>query len=364
MSEERLQKVLARAGVASRRGAEALIASGRVKVDGRVVSELGIKVDPRRARIDLDGRRLVAEPLVYVMLHKPRGVMCTLSDPEGRPTVAELLKDVGVRVVPVGRLDFHTSGALLCTNDGEFAGKLLHPRGGVPKEYVAKVRGLVDDEALERWRESIEIEGRATRPAEVNLLRHEGDKSWLAIVLREGKNRQVRRLGEATGFGVLRLARVAHAGVTTEGLRPGQWRHLSRDELVDLKKAYGVPRSVRGADPDALARRSKPVLRTVNRASAGKPGAPRRPAPVRDEKSLRSAGRSEASARPTGREAFPPAGAQGAPFKRGQTATREERTRKPERRSSRAAESAPRDAPRKASSRDGRGPSRPRGTSR
>ncbi|MFZ5894136.1 MAG: pseudouridine synthase [Myxococcota bacterium] len=255
MAEERLQKILARAGVASRRAAEDLIVQGRVKVDGRVVNELGVRVDPRRARIDLDGKRLVAEPFVYVILHKPRGVMCTLSDPEGRKTVLDLLKGVGVRVVPIGRLDYHTSGALLCTNDGEFAGKLLHPRGGVPKEYVAKVRGIVDEESLERWEQSIEIDGRATRPASVRLLRHEGDKSWITIVLHEGRNRQVRRLGEATGFPVLRLARVAHAGITTEGLRPGQWRHLTRDELVDLKKAYGVPRSVRSADPEALAKR-------------------------------------------------------------------------------------------------------------
>ncbi|MGC4092049.1 MAG: pseudouridine synthase [Polyangiaceae bacterium] len=256
MAEERLQKILARAGVASRRAAEALIVQGRVKVDGRVVSELGVKVDPRRARVDLDGKRLVAEPLVYVILHKPRGVMCTLSDPEGRETVIDLLKGVGVRVVPVGRLDFHTSGALLCTNDGDFAGKLLHPSGGVPKEYVAKVHGLLDEESLATWSQSIEIDGRATRPADVRLLRHEGDKSWISIVLHEGRNRQVRRLGEATGFPVLRLARVAHAGVTTEGLRPGQWRHLTRDELIDLKKAYGVPRSVHSADPEGLARRA------------------------------------------------------------------------------------------------------------
>ena len=154
MPAERLQKILARAGVASRRAAEDLIVNGRVKVDGRVVTELGTRVDARRSRIDLDNKRLVAEPFVYVILHKPRGVMCTLSDPEGRDTVADLLKGVGVRVVPVGRLDYHTSGALLCTNDGDFAGKLLHPRGGVPKEYVAKVRGLIGEESLARWGES------------------------------------------------------------------------------------------------------------------------------------------------------------------------------------------------------------------
>jgi len=251
MAEERLQKVLARAGIASRRAAEELITKGRVKVDGRVVDQLGVRVDPRKAKVEVDGKRLMAEPLVYIVLHKPRGVMCTLSDPEGRPTVAELLEPVGVRVVPVGRLDFHTSGALLCTNDGEFANALAHPRNKAKKVYVAKVQGLVHDEQLEHWRKSIEIDGRATAPAEVRRLRFEGDKTWLELTLREGRNRQVRRLGEATGSLVMRLARISHAGVTAEDLRPGQWRHLSLDELVVLKRDFGVPQRVRAPGTDA-----------------------------------------------------------------------------------------------------------------
>jgi len=251
MAEERLQKVLARAGIASRRAAEELIVKGRVKVDGRVVETLGVRVDARRAKIEVDGNRLLAEPLAYIVLHKPRGVMCTLSDPEGRPTVAELLRAVGVRVVPVGRLDFHTSGALLCTNDGDFANALAHPRNKAKKVYVAKVQGLVQDDQLLEWRKSIEIDGRATAPAEVRRLRFEGDKTWLELTLREGRNRQVRRLGEATGSLVMRLARISHAGVTAEDLRPGQWRHLSLDELVALKREFGVPHRVRSPGTEA-----------------------------------------------------------------------------------------------------------------
>lgn len=254
MTTERLQKILARAGVASRRAAEELIVAGRVKVDGRVVTELGTRADPRRSRVEVDGRRVQAEPLVYIALHKPRNVMCTLRDPEGRPTVIDYVKNVGVRVVPVGRLDFHTSGVLLLTNDGDFAEALMHPRRSVPKVYVAKVQGELDDRAVERWRQSIVIDGRATRPAEVKRLRTVQGKTWLEITLREGRNRQVRRLGEASGSGVVRLARVAYAGITAEGLRPGHWRHLGVDELVDLKRAYGVPRRVRPAELPGHAR--------------------------------------------------------------------------------------------------------------
>src|SRR6188768_178632 len=271
MADERLQKVLARAGIASRRAAEELITKGRVKVDGRVIDQLGVRIDPRKAKVEVDGKRLMAEPLVYIVLHKPRGVMCTLSDPEGRPTVAELLTPVGVRVVPVGRLDFHTSGALLCTNDGEFANALAHPRNKAKKVYVAKVQGLLLDHQLDDWRKSIEIDGRATAPAEVRRLRYEGDKTWLELTLREGRNRQVRRLGEATGSLVMRLARISHAGITAEDLRPGQWRHLSLDELIALKRDFGVPRRVRAAGGEAWEVQTKANAKVPRVAPARRP---------------------------------------------------------------------------------------------
>jgi 23S rRNA pseudouridine2605 synthase len=270
---ERLQKVLARAGIASRRAAEQLITAGRVRVDGRVVSELGVRVDARNAKVEVDGRRLAAEPMRYVVLHKPRGVMCTLSDPEGRPTVESLLRGAGVRLVPVGRLDFNTSGVLLCTNDGDFASRLSHPSHDVPKEYIAKVKGVLDDDKLLKWRESIVIDGRATRPADVTRLRVEGDKTWISVRLKEGRNRQVRRLGEHTGFMVMRLIRSSHAGITAEGLRPGEFRELSLEELKTLKEHYGVPRRVHPPGETGVqhATGPKPRASKADRFAASKP---------------------------------------------------------------------------------------------
>jgi 23S rRNA pseudouridine2605 synthase len=245
----RLQKVLARAGVASRRAAEDLIRAGRVRVDGRIARELGVRVDPKRSRVEVDGRRIVAEPLVYIVLNKPRGVVCTLHDPQGRPTVAELLRGAGARVLPVGRLDFNTGGALLCTNDGEFANRVAHPRHHAPKEYLVKVGGVVGERGLEAFRSSISIDGRKTRPADVSMVRVEGDKTWLAVRLEEGRNRQVRRLAEHAGFTVMRLVRTSHAGITVEGVAPGRFRHLEVEELMRLRDEYGVPRRIHRAVP-------------------------------------------------------------------------------------------------------------------
>jgi 23S rRNA pseudouridine2605 synthase len=241
---ERIQKILARGGIASRRAAEQLITAGRVRVNGRVVTELGAKADPRRDRVEVDGKRVVAEERVYVVLHKPRGVVSTMSDPEGRPTVRELLAQLGARVYPVGRLDFATSGVLLATNDGDFADGMLHPRKEVPKTYVLKVKGEMRPDDIEHWRKGVRLEDGMTLPAEAHLIRHESGKTWLTLTIKEGRNQQIRRMGEATRFPVMRLARVEFAGVSVEGLRPGTFRHLTREELVALKKTYGVPRSI------------------------------------------------------------------------------------------------------------------------
>lgn len=242
--EQRLQKILARAGIASRRAAERLIEAGRVRVNGRIVTELGTRADPRRDKVEVDGKRLVAETLVYFVLHKPRGYVTTLKDPEGRPTIADLVKGISERVFPVGRLDFSTSGALLLTNDGDFSDALLHPRQDVPKTYIVKVSRLMQERDLERWRRGIKLEDGMTKPADVKLIRHEEGKTWIEVTITEGRNQQIRRMGEATGFRVMRLARTSFAGITHEDLRPGQWRALTKEELVQLKKTYGVPKVV------------------------------------------------------------------------------------------------------------------------
>ncbi len=235
--KQRVQKVLARAGVASRRHAEQLIQEGRVRVGGKVLEAQGVLVDPLRDEIEVDGRRISAEPLTYVVFHKPRQVMCTMQDPMGRPSVRDYLAGVGCRVVPVGRLDYQTSGVMLCTNDGDFARALLHPSRGVQKEYVLKVKGEVDATHLERFRESIEIRGRQTRPARVERMRVEGGNTWLSLVLHEGKNRQIRRLAEHAGCRVMRLTRSRFAGLSANGLGPGQWRHLTPSELKALRSS-------------------------------------------------------------------------------------------------------------------------------
>lgn len=276
--EERLQKIIARSGLSSRRAAEELITAGRVRVNGRIQTELGAKADPRKDRIEVDGTRLVAEPPVYIVLHKPKNVVSTMSDPEGRPTVAEYVRNVGARVYPIGRLDFATSGVLLMTNDGEFSNAMLHPRGGVPKMYVVKVHGVMDEDDAKVWRKGVDLEDGKTLPADVRIMRHEGDKTWLEVVLREGRNQQIRRMGEATRFPVMRLARLSFAGVTSENIRPGEWRLLTVDELLEIRKQFGVPKRVRAAAGESdLSRLEKRPRRTVTPRARGEEDGPRRP---------------------------------------------------------------------------------------
>jgi 23S rRNA pseudouridine2605 synthase len=237
---QRLQKIIARAGVVSRRKAEALIVEGRVRVNGRVVEELGEKADPHADRIEVDGRQLSLEAPVTLLMNKPRGVVCTASDPEGRETVIDLVKDIGARLFPVGRLDFATSGALLLTNDGALSYALTHPKHHVEKTYLLKVAGGVSEEALEKWRTGVDIGDVVTRPAEVFRVEQEESYTWIQVTLHEGRNRQIRRMGEATGIDIRKLKRVSFAGLTIEGLKVGQYRHLTPRELATLKQRYHI----------------------------------------------------------------------------------------------------------------------------
>jgi 23S rRNA pseudouridine2605 synthase len=271
MKVERLQKILAASGIASRRAAETMIEEGRVRVNGRIIKELGAKADPRKDRIEVDGVKIVAEKHVYVVLHKPRSVVSTMSDPEGRPTVQHYLDKTGARVVPVGRLDFATSGVLLATNDGDFAFALLHPKQKVPKTYVLKVSGEMKEADLEKWRKGIELDDGMTRPAEVTLIRYENGKTWLELTITEGRNQMIRRMGEKSGFYVMRLARMSFAGISSENLPPGKWRMLTREELLTLKKTYGVPKTVhaQAEDPVAAGRSDRRFSKSTKGAFGG-----------------------------------------------------------------------------------------------
>jgi 23S rRNA pseudouridine2605 synthase len=241
--EMRLQRFLAQAGVASRRKAEELITAGRVKVNGRVVSELGSKVDPVRDEVTVGGRKLHAEEPVYLILNKPKGYVTTLSDPERRPTVMELLGKVEERVYPVGRLDFNTEGVLLLTNDGDLAHALMHPSRGVKKTYRVKLRGEAGQEVVDAWRRGVTLDdGDKTAPAEVEALgpSEGGRNSWLEVTIHEGKNRQIHRMAEAMGLTVAKLQRVRYAGLDVEEVRPGRWRSLRRDEVEALRRVAGL----------------------------------------------------------------------------------------------------------------------------
>jgi pseudouridine synthase len=238
----RLQKVLSQAGIASRRAAEKLIAEGRVTVNGKTVREMGTKADPAADDIRVDGRRIrSAERHRYILLNKPTGYVSTRSDPQRRPTVIDLLKGVREYVYPVGRLDYDTEGLLLLTNDGDLAAKLTHPRHRVERTYEARVAGMPDAGALERLRKGIPLDGHRTLPADVTLVnrgRRDGN-GVLLLTIREGRNRQVRRMCEAVGHPVTALRRIRIGPLQDRLLKPGQWRDLTPAEVRRLM-AHGV----------------------------------------------------------------------------------------------------------------------------
>jgi 23S rRNA pseudouridine2605 synthase len=250
--QERLQKILSHAGIASRRAAEKLITEGRVSVNGATVREMGVKADLAVDDVRVDGRRVKgAERLRYILLYKPTGYVTTRSDPQRRRTVMDLLHGVREYVYPVGRLDYDTEGLLLLTNDGDLAAMLTHPRHEVPRTYEVRVAGVPEAEALEQLRRGIPLDGRRTMPADVVLLnkRPTDREGVLRVTIREGRNRQVRRMLEAVGHPVRALRRTSFGPIADRRLKPGDWRELRADEVRALKQLTDVARASSRRDP-------------------------------------------------------------------------------------------------------------------
>jgi 23S rRNA pseudouridine2605 synthase len=236
----RLQKVIADAGVSSRRKAEELIRQGRVTVNGRVSTEMGLKVDPAKDHVKVDGRHLKpAAPKAYVILNKPKDILTTLEGPgaETRPTVQQLLRGIKQRVFPVGRLDYDTEGLLLLTNDGELAQRLLHPRYHVPKTYLVKVKGVLEDAQIRVLEKGVRISDGLTGPAHAKKIRKTEENSWIELTIYEGRTHQVKRMLEAVGHPVLKLKRLRLGPLTLGTLPIGQYRFLTDPEIHRLKAA-------------------------------------------------------------------------------------------------------------------------------
>ena len=245
MPPQRLQKIIAAAGVTSRRKAEELITQGRVSVNGHTITELGSKADLQRDHIKVDGKLLQgAERHVYLLLNKPKGYVTTVTDPEHRPTVMDLIPGVGARIYPVGRLDWSSEGLLLLTNDGELAAKLTHASSHVPKTYLVKIAGRAKEEGIEKLRRGIKIGAKAglrrmetirTAPAQIRLMK-DADNPWYEVTLIEGKNRQIRRMFEEIGHHVEKIKRVRYGPLTLD-VEPGQFRELKPGEVAALRRA-------------------------------------------------------------------------------------------------------------------------------
>ena len=289
MSAIRLQKIIAQAGLASRREAERLIAEGRVQVNGARVVIQGAKADPMSDSIKVDGKLITKKELpVYLVLNKPKNVLTTMRDEEGkdRPTVADLLPQGLRRVFPVGRLDFDVEGVLLLTNDGEMANRLAHPRYEIPRVYDAKVKGSPSENALSRMADGSWTRGRGRKPqpAHVRVIRGKSEKNtWLRIELREGRQHQVKKMCEAVGHPVIKLVRRAYAGVTARGLPGAKVRTLSRDEVEKLKLMTNISANAakRPVSRAGWAKARTNPKRTARKGSAkqqtrepGKPGSP------------------------------------------------------------------------------------------
>jgi len=294
---ERIQKIISAAGVTSRRAAEQLILDGRVRVNGQVVTELGTKADAGKDHIKVDGKLInPKQPLTYVMLNKPAGYVTTMSDPEGRPTVLNLLKGLKVRVYPVGRLDYNTEGLLLLTNDGDFAHLVTHPKHEFPKTYRAKVKGVLEDRQIAELEAGVHLDDGRTAPAKLKKVSKEEANSWLEITIHEGKKRQVRRMFDRVGHSVIKLKRIRTGNLLLGDLPEGVFRYLTPEEVQALKDLAVKEQKVevRRPKPETGAQREvertrKPEYRArtsfIPRTDSGRRTAGGRP--VTDEKRTR-----------------------------------------------------------------------------
>ena len=260
--QERLQKILSQAGVASRRESETIIQQGRVTVNGTVVTELGTKADPESDVIAVDGQPLtVEEKRVYILLYKPVGYMTTLKDPEGRPIVTDLLTGIKERVYPIGRLDYNTEGLLLLTNDGGLANTLMHPSHEVDKGYLVRVSGQVSPAQIKKLSEGVKLEDGMTAPAKVLPVSESEQNSWISITIHEGRYRQVRRMCEAVGLNVVRLKRSRYDFLEIGDLKPGQYRFLEPIEVAKLKRKTTVRGSARAPRKTGVVAKRGPSTR-------------------------------------------------------------------------------------------------------
>jgi 23S rRNA pseudouridine2605 synthase len=235
----RLQQYLARCGVASRRAAEALIVAGRIEVNG-CIAEVGQSIDPASDVVAYNGQRVQEEKFVYILLNKARDVVTSAADTHGRATVVDCLHGVEARVFPVGRLDMDVQGALLLTNDGEMAHRLMHPSYETPKVYMATVRGQISPQTIAVLEHGVVLEDGPTAPAGVHVVNADTHATTLRLTLHEGRKHEVKRMCDAVGHRVIELRRMSFAGLTTRGLRPGQWRYLAAEEIAALQHTVGM----------------------------------------------------------------------------------------------------------------------------
>lgn len=233
-----LERIFSKRGIGSRSEARSWIAAGKVRVNGKIVRDAEHWIDLERDRVTLNGKPLINSAKLYILLYKPKGYLTTRRDPDGRPTVYDLIADAGQWLSPVGRLDLDTSGLLILTNDTEFADRIMSPEFKVPKTYQVKASTILSDEELDQLRHGVELSDGPTRPATVQRLRDSGKYTHLAITITEGRNRQVRRMIEAVGSKVLKLVRIAVGGVTIGDLPIGKWRKLEAEEIAGLKRAH------------------------------------------------------------------------------------------------------------------------------